>query len=365
MLKFLSLEEETFGLDITDLSVKIIKLKKRGRGFRLVSYGRAEIESGIIEEGVIKDEEALVQIIKNACQNVKGKKLNTKYVLASLPEEKSFLQVIQMPKMRKNELKSAVPFQAENYIPLPINDVYLDFQTISPVKNYLDYLNVLIVAMPKKIVNSYVSCFKKAGLIPLGLEVESSAIARALIKNGADNAPMVLIDFGKNNTELIVFSDHSIRFTCSVSISSQQLTTAISKNLEISFNEAEKLKMEYGIDEKSPSKNTKTRKTWEAITPLLNNLTNQIQKYLDFYYGHYSNEHSLPNEKIEKILLCGGGANLKGLPEFLSKKLEISTELGDPWTNLSSKKINNAISKNALPFTTAIGLALKEIDDKE
>ena len=364
MLKFLTLKEETFGLDITDLSLKIVKLKKKNKSFDLVSFNQLEIKPGIIEEGIIKNEEALVKIIKTACQNIKGKKLDTKYVFASLPEEKSFLQVIQIPKMKEKELVSAVPFQAENYIPLPIDDVYLDFQTIYPIKNYLNYLNVLIVAMPKKIVDSYISCFKKAGLIPIVLEVESQAIARALIKKEeAGSAPLILIDFGKNNIDFIIFSDHSIRFTCSVPISSQQLTMAISENLKINYDKAEKLKIEYGlIGEK---KNDKAKKILQIMTPILNDLISQIQKYSNFYHDHSFDEHILPDGKIEKILLCGGGANLKGLPEFLFKNLGIPVELGNPRINFLSKRLNNAINKNILSFTTAIGLALRAMDDKE
>jgi len=92
------------------------------------------------------------------------------------------LQVIQMPKMDEEELRLAVPLEAENHIPMPISEVYLDFQVIPPIKDYFNHIEVLIVAMPKKIVDSYVSCFKKAGLIPLILEAESEAIARALVK---------------------------------------------------------------------------------------------------------------------------------------------------------------------------------------
>jgi len=367
MFKFLELKEETFGLDITDLSIKIIKLEKKSKGFKLVSYNRTDIKPGVIESGVIKDEGALVKIIRNACASVKGKKLNTKYIVASLPEEKSFLQVIQMPKMNKEELKLAVPLQAENYIPLPVNDVYLDFQVIQPVKNYLSYLEVLIVAIPKKIVDPYVSCLRKAGLVPLVFEVESQAIARTLIKKGNGVSPLILIDLGKNNTEFIVFSDHSIRFTCSIPISSQQLTTAISDALKIDFEEAQKLKIKYGIDGASSEvgKNKeRAKKIKEAMDPLLDALAEEIEKYSNFYHDHPSSER-LPDGKIEKIVLCGGGANLRGLPEFLSKKLGIPVELGNPWLNSLFRKTDNIINKDILSFTTAIGLSLRGADDKE
>ncbi|MDP2741174.1 MAG: type IV pilus assembly protein PilM, partial [bacterium] len=257
------------------MSLKIIKLKKKRKDFSLVSFNLTEIAPGIIEEGMIKNEDALSKIIKTACKNVEGKRLNTKYVIASLPEEKSFLQIIQMPKMKEDELKTAIFFEAENYIPLPISEVYLDFQVIAPIKDNLDHLNVLIVATPKKIVNSYFSCLKKAGLIPIALEVEAEAVARALVKNGTNAPPMILVDFGKTNTDFIVFYGHSVCFTCSIPVSSQQLTKSISDKLGIDFDKAEKIKIKYDLAERE--RGSKSKEIFKAMSPVLNDLTMQIK----------------------------------------------------------------------------------------
>ncbi len=362
MFKILSLEDEAFGLDINDLSLKIVKLKKRGKSFSLVSFNEQKITPDIIEDGVIKNEEALAKIIRSACETVKGKKIKTKYIVASLPEEKSFLQVIQMPKMTEEEMKLAVPLEAENYIPMPIDEAYLDFQVISPIKEYFNHPEVLLVAMPKKIVDSYVSCFKKAGLTPIILEAESEAIARALVKNETNSSLLILVDFGENNTDFIVFSGHSIRFTCSIPISSQLLTQAIADSLKIDFREADKFKIEYGLSGKKD--NVKSEKVFQILTPILEDLAVQIKKYINFYREYSSYEYFLPDGKTEKILLCGGGAGLKGLVEFLSKKLDIPVEVGDPLVNFSQKKQNCIIKKDLASFTTAIGLALRQPDSK-
>lgn len=359
MFKFWPLKEEAFGLDINDLSLKIAKLEKSGKAFVLASFNEAKIAPDIMEGGVVKDEDALVKVIKSALSSVKGKKLKTKYIVASLPEEKSFLQVIQMPKMDEEELKLAVPLEAENYIPLPISEVYLDFQVISPIKDYLNHMEVLIVAIPKKIVDSYISCFKKAGLVPIILELESQSVARALVKKEVNSSPLILIDFGENNTDFIVFSGKSIRFTCSIPISSGLLTKALSESLKISLNEAEKLKIEYGLSGKK--NHDKAQKVSQIITPILEDLAGQIKKYINFYRDHSSYEYLLPDGKLEKILICGGGADLKGLPEFMSEKLGTSVEPGDLLTNLSQKK-SKIIKKNMAVYTTAIGLALKAVE---
>jgi len=361
MFRFLTLQDEAFGLDINDLSLKIAKLKKGSRGFVLTSFNEVKIPLGVMEDGAIKDEAALSKIIKSACDTVKGKKLKTKYVVASLPEGKSFLQVIQMPKMSEEELKLAVPLEAENYIPMPIDEVYLDFQVIPPIKDYFNHLEVLIVAMPKKVVDSYATCFKKAGLIPIVFEVESEAIARALVKKEIDSSLLILIDFGENHTNFIVFSGRSIRFTCSIPISSAFLTKAISESLKINFNEAEKMKIEYGLTGKKNS--VEAERVCQIISRTLEDLIAQIKKYINFYREHSSYEYLLENGKTEKILLCGGGSELKGLSDFMSKKLKTTVELGDPFINFLQKKPKNIIKKNPIFFTTAIGLALRQINN--
>jgi len=390
MLKLLTLEPEAFGLDFSDLSLKIVKLKKKGKFLSLASWGEVKIKPGIIEEGEIKNETALVEVIKEGLNKIEGEKLKTRNVVASLPEKKAFLQVIQMPKMKKEELKTAVLFEAENYIPLPVEKVYLDFQLVVPVHpvrdharalrarrafgravsngvhDHLDHLDILIAALPKKTVDPYLSCLKKAGLLPQVLEVESQSISRALIKNGVSPFPLFIIDFGKSRTSFIIFSGYSLRFTSSIPISSQKLTETISQTLGVNLAGAEKLKLKYGL--RPPKETIKNKKISEAMTPVLTDLIKQIKKYINYYHTHSSHEYLSPDgEGIKKILLCGRGANLKGLTDFISSELEIPVELGNPWINILPeplKEVPELPFKESLGYTSALGLALRGISDK-
>jgi len=376
MLKALTLKSESFGLDISDLSLKIVKLKKRGNFWGLVSFGEEKIEPGIIKGGEIKDEKRLVEVIKEAIKKVKGKKLKTNYVVASLPEEKAFLQIIQMPRLPEEDLKSAVIYEAENYIPTPIEEVYLDYQIVPPVYNHLDHFDILIAALPKKTIDPYLSSLKLAGLEPKVLEIESLAIARALIKNGITTQPILLIDLGATRTSFIIFSGQSLRFTTSIPVSSTSFSEIISKNLGVTLAEAERLKIKHGLEEKIKIKigDEKTNlkkergKIFEALIPALIDLIQQIKKYLDYYQTHASHEHLPPDGKgVSKILLCGGGANLKGLPELLSLKLKIPVEIGNPWVNIlikEKKEVPELSYEESLKYTTALGLALRGIKEK-
>lgn len=370
MFDFLTLHPRAFGLDISDFSLKIAKLDKKGKFFNLSSFGEFSLEPGMVEKGEIKNEEALASIIKNSILKVQGQSLKTKYVKASLSEEKAYLEVIQLPLMEEEELAGAIKYEAENYIPLAIEEVYLDFQMVEPLFNHLDHLDVLIAAVPKKIVDSYLNVLKKAGLSPLALEVESQATARALVKGQIAAQPILIIDLGANRTSFIIFSGYCLRFTSSLPISGALFNQAIASTFNVDIKKAEELKMKYGLRQKvkikiknSFDKKVERGEVFEALIPVLTDLVEQIKKHLSFYQTHASHEHLLPNGKVvEKILLCGGGAGLKGMQEFLESELKIKVELANPWVNILPQPFQEIPAlplKESLKYATALGLALR------
>lgn len=365
----LDLTQEAFGLDISDLSLKIAKLKKQGERLKLASFAKTKIAKGIIEKGKIKNEKKLVEVIKKGIAEVKGEPIKTKYVVASLPEEKAFLDVIQMPPLPEEELGPAVRYQAENYIPLSIKDAYLDFKPVQAYHNHPKILEVLIGAVPKTIVDSYTRTLKLAGLQPKILEIESMAIVRALIKKETAARPLLIIDFGQTRTSFIIFSGYSLRFTSTIPISSQGLSEIVAANLNISFARAEELKLKYGLSGEKHCRRFRRRKgeqckVFEAMIPALTDLAEQIKILLDYYHSHAPRQTILHDGKeMSKILLCGEGSLLKGLVEFLNSHLKMPVELGDPRVNIASSKSGSVKLpfKESLGYATALGLALRGV----
>lgn len=372
MLNFLSLKRTAFGLDISDSSIKVAQLRSE-RGFlRFASFGNFSIKSGLVSDGKIENKDELAMIIKDCVRKTKGKRIRTKNVIASLPEERAFLQIIQMPKMEIEELKSAVRFEAENYIPVPLKDVYLDFQVVKPVRDHLDHLDVLIVALPRELVDAYLYVLRAAGLRPLAFEVEAQAIARAVIKGGKTLSRSLIIDLGANRTRFIIFAGHSLRFISSIPVCGKIFDKIIAKELKVSLKEAEKLKIKYGLSGKmlveiknGLRRKDKKEKIFEALVPCLTDLIEQIERCLTYYYTHAEHEH-LPSggQNIENVLLCGGGANLKEFDSFLAKRLNKPVIRANPLINISSKpfKIKKMMpSSELVKYTTALGLALRGI----
>lgn len=346
-----------FGLDISDRSIKAIWLAKEREGFELSSWISKDIPTGLVEGGEIKDVKKVAALARETIDSVKGKRIKTPYVAVSLPEERSFLSVVQMPKAQEKELKTAIMLEAENYIPLPLEEVALDFQIIpSADKDQREHFDVLLAAFPKTIVNGYAEVAKQSGFIPVVLEPESIAIARALIKEGISAEPLFLIDFGASRATIIAFSGYSIRYTYSIPVSSAALTKAIAESLGITFEEADRLKVDHGLDQ-----NFEKGKLLSAMEPVLEEFAREIEKQFDFYQTHTGHQHGIFGNRISRIFLSGGGSLLPGFDDWLAKRLRVDVDFANPWVNVLRKKRETAQDvpfRKSLVFATAIGLSL-------
>ena len=330
----------------------------------MASFGETKLKPGLVEKGEIKDEQGLADAIKSEVKNVKGENLSTNYAIVGLPEEKTFSEVIQMPKIKAEDLRKAVFFEAENHIPLPVEQVYLDFQAVEPLSNHLDHIDVLLSAIPKTIADGYVNAVKKAGLRPLALESESQAVARALIKDNIVSAPVLIVDLGALRTGFTVFSGRSLRFTSSIPISWHEITAAIARALSIDIEKVAALNARFDFEKRN--KKGEGRKIFEALVPVFTDLLEQIKKCIEYYQTHSHHEHLANGKKVEKIYLCGGGDDIiKDLTGFLAEELKIPVELANPWINIApgeAERGGNLLGQEqSLSFVTALGLALRGI----
>jgi len=361
MLNFLSPRISSFGIDLSDLSVKIAHFKKRGNHFYLSSFNRQEVKEGLIENGEIKKEEELIEVIKKTIKNTIGKPIDTKYCVVSLPETFSFVQVIKMPLMEREELAEAMKWELEAHVPMPKEEIYYDYQIINnDDKAPKDHLGVLLGVLPKKTVDPYLAILKKAELKPIAFDIEPVATARALIKNNYSPEPLIIIDFGARRTSLLIFYGQTIYFTTELPVYNTLLVETLSQKLGISREKALKIKLKVGLNIRHPQ----SRIYQELRLPLLE-MTKKITDYIDFY-----NEHIMipfgDGRNIKKIILCGGGAMMSGLPEFLADELKLSVELGNPWVNICddfTSEFSTFPQNESLSFATAIGLAIRNNND--
>lgn len=351
--KIISFEPEIFGVDLSDLSVKIIQLEKEGDIDKIRSFAVAEIPTGNIEDGKIINKDKVAAIIKETIRNAEPRKIKTNKVICSLPESKAFLRVIAIPNMEEEEVGEAIKWEMEANIPLPIEQVYFDWQFLGQDDGKKKQ-DILTVAVSKNIIDDLMEVLGKAGLEVYGLEVESVASARSLISrnNGGEKGVALIVDLGAQRTSFIMVEKGLPNFTSSIPFSAESINDAIAKGFNLSELEAEKIKIAQGIGANNDNP------IFGMVKSLLENLVQEIQKTIDFYA-----EMNPENSEVKKIILCGGGSNLKGLAVYLAKRLNRDIEMGDPWVNL---KLGNNLpiidKENAARYSTVIGLALRGLD---
>lgn len=354
-------KKSAFGLDLSDLSFKIVQLQKQGQKVFLKSFINESIPAGIIKEGEIIKEKELIAILQNILKKAKVESLQGKRVVCNLPEEKVFIRVIQLPKMKKEELAQAVYHETEANIPMALSEVYLDWQVIKPMVNSIDHIDVLVAVCPRTLSDSCFGFLRRSGLEPIALEPESAAAVRSLgVLN--ETRPTIIVDIGASGTNFVVFSALAIRFTSHVHISGNLFNQIIMKELGVSEKEANQMKIKAGLDR------TKLKgKIYDVLSPIINDLVKQIKDYMAFYHSHSEHVHG-SDRAIGQILLCGGDSLLLGLPDFLSQRLDLSVELGNPLINVSQKQkktnssnIINLSKKESVVYAIAIGLALGAI----
>ncbi len=355
-----------FGIDISDLSIKIVQLRnasrhRKGASYEVVTFRSIELPPGLIVNGEIQEPEKVRKYIKHILGGKHGeeKKIKGLWCVASLPETQSFIKLITLPKPPTDIIEEDIITIAKKHIPFDEEDSFFDWQIIPHTSNAnKSKTNILIAAIPQHIARNYTFLLESLGLGVISLEVESIAIARSLItaKKEYLNEARALLDLGATHSSLIIYDNDLIQFSISLPYSGELITTALSQRLQIERNEAEKKKKKYGLFYSKSDKQGK--KTWSIIAEQTNILIKDIEKAIKFYYSHFPNSH-----KITKITMCGGASNMKRLDIILSEKLKIDCVHGHPWKNLAYHKQINITKQKSTGYATAIGLALRAADN--
>ncbi len=337
-----------YALDLSDQSYKYMRLEEKN-GFTFVAdFGEGEMDPGIIEQGEIKKKDVLVSFLKNIFS-----KKNIKFVGVSLPEEKGFLRSVKLFSVKEEEVRQALEFQLEEHIPLPASEISFDYTIAARAKDHLD---IVVNAFPKKIVESYTEAISSAGAAPIFAESELVSALRAIVPKDFRKTAMI-IDWGKTRTSFSIFEDGILRFTSTVYVGGNALNQAIAANLKVDLKRAEELKKQYGFLQKKESKDV-----FDAIVPVVTSIREEAEKYISYWQSHSEQKLS-----PERVFLSGGDANLLGLPEYLSKELEIDCSLANPWVNIKfpPRYIPVIEFKDSLRFVSSVGVAFRALSEEK
>ncbi len=340
----------SFGLDISDESLKFVELIVTRDGIKMGRYGERKIPHGIIESGKIKDPQKMQEIL-SALRKEEG----VRSVRVSLPEEQVYIFRLKLDKEGLVNVREAIELSLEEHIPISADGAIFDYELVSEDEKKID---LQIAAIPKNIIEEYLQVFKDSNIIAQSFELEAQAIGRSVTKKG-DLDTYMIVDFGQTRTGIFIISNGVVTFTSTLDVGGISLNSIIAKNFKIEIDEANKIKEQYGLQ-----RNTANKEIFAVLLNSVSVLRDEIVKHF-LYWQTHKDENGKNNTPIKKIILCGGDSNLIGLADYLSVSMKSPVAMANVWANIVDTKeyIPEINFKQSLSFATAIGLALGDFEE--
>jgi len=335
------------GIDISQKTVKIACLSNENSKIVLESIG--EIKLPQVEKNETNKDKFLMVFGKSIKSLLSDLKIKGKQVVVSLPEDEVISRLIRLPPLKDNEIMDALRFEAETFVPYPLDQVLIDYEIIE--KDEVGRLSIFVIAAKNDLINSYLKLFKSIGLELLSLESPSLALRRVLKLGMPMVERIVAIDIGEKNSDVFSVNKNNVYFARVLAVGGESLTRAISLNLSLDMASAEEYKKAYGMKESELE-----GKIRAAIMPVFNDVSEEIRKTLALF-----------NEDIGKpaelLVLTGGGATLPGMAEELTKTLGIEVQVLQPFINIDTTKTQTAVNliSEGGRFSLAVGLALRSL----
>ena len=349
------------GIDIGTSYIKLVEISKFGYRTKLENYG--SLSASILYEKTFRTFEkstlllnsrdisrAILAIIEEAG-------IKAKLAIFSIPDFSTFFTNIELPPMTKEELPDAVRFEARQHIPLPLNEVTLDWQIIegkplNQKKNSQTKLRVLLAAVPNEVINQYREIARIAQLKLFALEAEVFGLIRSLTEEDG-LGPFAIIDIGAQSTTCNVIDKKMLQISHSFDMGGNEFTKVLSKSLNISEQEADALKKKYGI---LPAASGAGQDVRGILLPLVDTILREAERI-------FSSFAARQDKKIQKVLLAGGLALLPGLKEYFAENLGKETEIANPFKNIFYPPILEKTLKEMGPaFAIAAGMALRGLE---
>jgi len=382
--RLLSPKIEAVGLEVGTANLKVVELRA-GSPPSLSTIAMRQMPPGLVQEDQVVDPQGLADEIK-ALFNEAG--ISKRFVVTAVGNRQAIIRPITVPKMSLDELDEAINWEAERYIPFPIDEVTLDYYVLDNPDDVEDggQLEVVIAAARIELVTQQVEYLKLAGLEPVVLDVKPFALLRslkgamlgdALTQETLDGDAYteggevgVVLEIAATTTTITLVRGDRFLLNRNIGVSGDDFTAAIQRSFGLDFDSAEEVKLDYGTatipteDEEellnfdAKREQFSPSRVYEALRPVLVDLTTEIRRSLDFFRVQQG------DATINRMLVTGGGAKLRGLPEAIGDALGFRIDIGDPWLSVAVDERQfdeQYLAKIGPEFTVALGLALRGV----
>lgn len=357
MVALFSKSKGAIGLDIGSSFIKVCELQPKGNGWSLANFGMTKLPPEAIVDGALMNSNIIVEAIREL---VRKNHIRTKEVITSVSGHSVIIKKINLPVMTMEELEESIHWEAEQYIPFDINDVNIDVQIINQSGDEAGQMEVVLVAAKKDMINDYVAIIQEAGLSPVVIDVDSFAIENMFEVNyeTSEDETVVLVNVGASIININVLKGGVTAFTRDITLGGNQYTEEIQKQLSVSYEEAEALKIGGGIVRDTQA--VVPEEVEGIIQSVNDNVATEIQRSLDFYAA------TSTEDRIRRILLSGGSARVPGLTRTIQDKTGIDVEVINAFRKINiSDQFDIAFLNEVAPMASvAVGLALRRAGDR-
>jgi type IV pilus assembly protein PilM len=334
------------GIDIGSRTIKIVELEKSGASYALGATGVVAV-NGVSVEKFVDDKEfaSLGQIVKKLHSEAG---VSSKDVILSIPESLCFTRTIKFPLLTDSEITSAVKWESEQYIPIPVNEAIIQHTILERRENATpSEVIVLLIAAPRVIVEKYVKVIQSAGLNPVAVETELVALTRSLAPK---DKTVLLVDLGAASTDIAIAKSGLLSFSRSIPIGGEAFTRSVSQALGVTPVQAEEYKKTYGLDSKELEGKVKG-----ALDPVLKMVTDEIKKAISYYQTEEKGES--PNA----IIVSGGTTGMPQIISMLTSLLGVEVLVANPFGKVQVDPVTlKKLSAYSPLYSVAVGLALRE-----
>jgi len=344
------------GLDIGSSSIKLVHLKEGRRGYTLLAWGEAPLPPEAVVDNQLMNSSAIVEAIR---QLVAQQRVKVKDVAIGVRGHSVIIKRISMPVMSQEDLDESIQWEAEQYIPFDVKDVHIDTQILTPQGDAAGQMDVLLVAAKKDMINDFTAVCAEAGLTATVVDVDAFAVQNAFEANypQAPGQPVVLINVGAAVTNINIVSNGLAIFTRDITVGGNAFTEEIQKQLNISAEEAEALK----VGGHGETDAVVPQEVERVIQGVADQMGGEIQRSLDFHAA------TAPDVHPTRVYLSGGTARIPALFKVIEQRAGVPVEILNPFKNIEvdNRKFDPAVIMNAAPAAAvAVGLALRRPGDK-
>jgi type IV pilus assembly protein PilM len=338
-------DKPIIGLDISQTGIKIMAVDPKK--WLVTGYGSIDLDPTKVQQSLESDDTYLADNLRALLSEKLVGELPSNHVVIGVPTSRTFSRTFTIPAKAEKNLSDAVEIEVDQYIPIPISSLYVDYEIIERTK---EELTVVMTAVPKNMVDSCLVATTSAGLQPVMVEPGINAVARVLEATEEGHLLTLIIDIGPASTDIAILDGGAIRITGGIGIGGNTFTLDIAKKLGVTLENAHQLKVLNGL-----SAGARQTKISSALQPSLQRIVSEVRKVIRYY-----NERLSSDRKIEQVLIVGGGSNVPGIGDYFTNELVMAARVASPWQKLDFGKLAQPNKQFRPRYITVAGLASVE-----